>query len=331
MRRVTIKDVAREAGVSFSAVSRTFTEGASVSSKTRAKVQAAAEKLHYRPSNVGRALARSRANAVTLVVGRLSDPFDTIFLEKLAEVLSVRGRRLILSLARQKDAGGDSLLQALDDQSEAVVVSAGTMSLETVERCTQAGLPVILAGRVLHRPGIDCVVPDNIEGGRLAAQLTRRSGRQRPGFFGQAHTTFSDRERCMGFTDGLAPLPCPVHRPAEDSDDAIFDAAVTMLSAPDRPDSLFCATDRLALHALEAAKALSLKVPQDVSLIGFNNIPAAARRSFRLTTIDYAIETLVEQIMDLLDRRLASPDAEAEVRRIPVRLVVRDTTVEAAT
>jgi len=329
MKRVTIKDVARVAGVSVSVVSRSFSNG-SVAPETRARVQAAARELGYRPSHLARGLVSSRTNTVTLVTGQMSDPFDALFLETLAEALSDRGTRLVVAPASKQTAEAGGMFQALDDRSDAVIIAAGTIPLEASADCVKAGLPVILAGREPPAEGIDGVAADNADGGRQAAELLLRTGRRRAAFYGLSRPTFSDRERARGFVETMkaAGREVAVQRAATPADKAAFEGAAAILSTPDRPDAIFCATDRLAFGALEAARALGLAVPQDVSVIGFNNIPAAARRSYRLTTLDYPVAAVVETILSLLDRRLASPGAATAFRRIPVRLVIRDTTLQ---
>lgn len=330
MRRVTIKDVAREAGVSASAVSRVFTEGASASPKTREKVLAAADLLGYRPSLLARGLVRNRTNLITLVMGRMTDPFDARFMDCLAESLAARGTRLMLSPAAVGAPGEEGMLQALDYQSDAVVVSAGTMSLAHSERCVRAGLPVILAGRVLETPGVDCVLADNHDGGRQAAQLLLRTGCRQLAFLGQGGATFSDRERRNGFQAAArAAGHSIVQQSVTGRDDAAaFAAATTLLSRTPRPDGIFCSNDRIAIAALEAGRALGLGVPGDLALIGFNNLPDSARRSFQLTTLDYPVNAVVAQIIELLDLRLEQPRRPSEIRRVPTHLVVRASTRE---
>ncbi|MEO1200466.1 MAG: LacI family DNA-binding transcriptional regulator [Pseudomonadota bacterium] len=328
MKRVTIKDVAREAGVSYSAVSRAFTEGASIAPETRARIEAAAKALNYRPSLLARGLVQSRSNIVTLVCGSMADPFDALFMEALAGAMAQVGKRLMLVPASVYADDGSALLQALDDQADAAVVSAGTVSLETAELCVHAGLPVVLAGRVLDQDGIDSVVAENADGGRQAADLFLRTGCLRPAYLGQARETFSDRERGDGFCDAVRSggQVAQRHRLDGADDAAIYQTALRILSAPDAPDAVFCATDRIAIGVIEAARALGLAIPSALSVIGFNNIPAAARRSFGLTTVDYPVDRVVTEIMMLLDRRLGEPAVRASTRRIPVGLVVRDTT-----
>lgn len=329
MKRATIKDVAKAAGVSVSVVSRTFSEG-SVAEGTRERVREAARALGYRPSQIARGLVSARTNTVTLVTGPMTDPFDALFLELLAEALAERGTRLVVAPASKQTGDAGGVWQALDDRSDAVVIAAGTMSLEMSAACVRAGLPVILAGRHIDAPGIEGVAADNADGGRQAAELFRRTGCRRPAFYGLARPTFSDRERGEGFRAAMARagLEPAMVRTATAEDDTTFEAALGLLSATPAPDAVFCATDRLAFGVVEAARALGLRVPQDVSVVGFNNIAAAARRSYRLTTVDYPVARLVEEVVAMLDRRRGRPDAPLESRRIPVRLVVRDTTRE---
>lgn len=328
MKRATIKDVAREAGVSISAVSRAFSEG-SIAPETQARVLEAAGRLGYRPSQIARGLVQSRSNTITLVTGRMVDPFDALFLEHLAEALADRGMRLVVTPASRRHAEGGGLLQALDDRSDAAIVAAGTMALDQSDQCLRAGLPVILAGRISDLPGIDAVAADNADGGRQAAELFLRTGCRKLAYFGLSQSTFSDAERQSGFCAAVTAggLTARVFRGQADQDE--FDAASAMLAAADRPDAVFCATDRLAATVLDTARGLGLMVPQDLSVIGFNNIPLAARRGYHLTTLDYPPRRVVTEILDLFDRRQANPELAAQVRRIPVSLILRGSTREA--
>ncbi|MCG8508655.1 MAG: LacI family DNA-binding transcriptional regulator [Rhodospirillales bacterium] len=315
--------------MSPSAVSRVFTEGGSASAKTREKVMAAAEGLGYRPSMLARGLVGNRTNLITLVTGSMADPFDALFLDRFAQVLATRGIRLLLTSAKSDRPGDSGLLQALDYQSDAVVIAAGTLSREHSELCVKSGMPVILAGRVLEAPGVDSVLADNVGGGRKAAELLIRTGCRRLAYMGRGLSTFSDRERHEGFAAaaGEAGLTVMEQRSSRD-DDVAFRAATDLLSGPFRPDGIFCSADGIAVHTIEAARALGLSVPEEVSVVGFNNIPTASWRSYRLTTLDYPVESVVADIVSLLERRLRDPGRANEVRRIPTPLVPRATTRE---
>ena len=328
MKRVTIKEVANEAGVSISAVSRAFSEGSSLAHEKRTRILEVAEELGYRPSTLAQGLVRNRSNTVTLVSGEMSDPFDAIFLEQLAEALSDRGKRLIVAPASKQGPERGGMFQALDDRSDVVIVAAGTMPLNASEACVRVGLPVILTGRILDIVGIDCVAADNEEGGRQAAMLLVRTGCRQPVYFGFAERSIADQERQAGFCMAFSEMGSNVSADyaVARSAETVFDDAVRMLSARNQPDSVFCATDRLAFGVIEAARAQGLNVPGDISVIGFNNIPAAAWRSYRLTTINYPVSRVVTAILNMMDQRMENPGMARQHLRIPVSLVVRDST-----
>ena len=327
MKPATIKDVARHAGVSVSAVSRALS-GGSVSASKKADVLRVAKELGYRPSTAARSLVRRQSHSVTLVTGRLHDSFDSQFLDCLAEALADTGRRLIVAPASKQFAASGGVYQAIDDRSDAVVIAAGTMPLEDSRACVRAGLRVILAGRELEEQGVDSVVAANADGGRQAAELFERTGCRNPIYFGSGSESFSDRERFEGFRDQLAGrgMQTRAFRARGQEEEAIYEAASRMLGSPDRPDAVFCGTDRLALGVIEAARSLRLPIPGDVSVIGFNNVPGAARRTYRLTTLDYPVTQIVAEIMSILEARVANPELPPIRKRIPVGLIVRGTT-----
>ncbi len=327
MNPATIKDVARRAGVSISAVSRALS-GGSVSASKKADILRVAKELGYRPSTAARSLVRRQSHAVTLVTGRMHDTFDSHFLDCLAEALADTGRRLIVAPASKQDATSGGVYQAIDDRSDAVIISAGTTSLEASRACVRAGLRVILVGRELKEQGVDSVVAANADGGRQAAELFDRTGCRKPVYFGLSSESFSDRERFEGFRDYLSGcrIQTRAFRVRRQDEEAIYEEASRLLVAPDRPDAVFCGTDRLAFGVIEAARALRLSVPGNVSIIGFNNVRAAARRTFQLTTLDYPVDLIVSEIMETLKTRVAEPGRPPIRKRIPVSLIVRGTT-----
>lgn len=328
MTRVTIRDVARAAGVSISAVSRVFTEGASASAKTRAKVIAAAQELDYRPNALARGLVGERTNLVALVIGRARNVFDSLFLEAMADALARRGKNLLVSRVHGDASVDEGMMSALDYQADAVVVAAGTVPPATSERCVRLGVPIILCGRVIERPGVDCILGDNKDGARQAAELLARSGCKRIAYLGRGTSAFSDTEREAGLSEALDRLNLALAARAtvDIEDDRGLAAATALLSARHRPDAIFCGTDLIALGVLETARALGLRVPEDLSVVGFDNVPMSAWPSFRLTTVDFPIAMTADAVVDRLEARLADPGLPPLVQRIPTRLVVRATT-----
>ena len=326
MKRSTIKDVAREAGVSVSAVSRVCSKDASASPEMRAKVRAAAEILGYRPSQLAAGLVQGSTNLLTFVTGPSYGTFDLLFLEALTAAVSRSGFRLMLAAG---DDGGEmgGLLQALDYQSDAVIISAGTLSRAQSEMCLRAGLPVILVGRESDDLGIHCVLPDNTDGGRQAGDLLVRTGCRRIAYLGRGGATFADVELREGVRSAVeaAGLELTTGATAGRQSEDHFRAALSLLTRTDRPDGVFCGSDSIAIGVVEAARALSLDVPRDVSVIGFNNGPDAVLRSFKLSSVDYPIDMLVEAIMGILASQ-TGPERSRGTIRIPTRIIPRATT-----
>ncbi len=329
MSRVTIRDVAREAGVSASAVSRVFGDGNGVAEATRAKVLAAADTLGYRPNALARGLIHASIDLVAVVIGRIRSPFDTRFLELLSHRLAAHDLRTLL-IPADPDDGEGPLLTALDWQVTATVVSAGTLPKTTVERYGRVGIPLIVAGSTLTAPETDCVMSVNRESTRAATDLLLRSGCRRVAYFGLTHRPQSDLEREQGVRDALdaAGLPLHAHALAHSRPDQSQEPeeAVALLSREDTPDAVVCATDSLALVMLEAARRLCLRVPDQVSVVGFDNVPQAGWSMFDLTTIHYPVEDLVDWIVARILLRRDHKDLAPLTHRIPTVLVPRGTT-----
>jgi LacI family transcriptional regulator len=148
-------------------------------------------------------------------------------------------------------------------------------------------------------------------------------------YLGRGGVSFSDRERQAGFAAAAGGAVMVAHAAGRGIGEATT-AATALLAGSERPDGIFCHNDLIAIGALEAARALGLAVPGDVSIVGFNDIALAASRSFRLTTIALSVPALVEGVLSLLDRRLAQPGAAGAALRIPVQPKIRATTREFA-
>ena len=142
---------------------------------------------------------------MTLVTGHgCTTPSTPVFSSAWPRALADTGRRLVVAPASKQNGLSGGVYQAIDDRSDAVVISAGTMPLEASRDCVRVGLPVILAGRELREQRIDSVVAANADGGRQAAELFARTGCSSPIYFGSGRESFSDRERFAGFRDYLA-------------------------------------------------------------------------------------------------------------------------------
>jgi len=325
------QDVADLAGVSQSAVSRTFTPGASVSEETRRKVLAAAQKLGYRPNALARSLITRRSRIVALVMSYLENQFYPLVIEKLSQKLQKEGYHVLMFIAEVDEAADGVLAEILQYQVDGIVMASAMLSSNVARSCAEVGVPVVQFNRVsilggLARHASSSVTSDNYAGGQMAAQLLAARGYRRFGYLAGLEDSSTSIERERGYRDGLRERGHAVHRREAGHYD--FDraqAAVRRMFADDAPDALFAGNDHMAIAALDVLRQeLGLRVPQDVAVVGFDDVPQAAWGAYRLTTIRQQVEPMVEATVGLLREQM-----QAELR--PRDIVVPCSLIERAT
>jgi len=330
------QDVARMAQVSQSAVSRSFTAGASVSDETRAKVMAAAKKLGYRPNAMARTLITRRSQIIALVMSYLENQFYPLVIEKLSQDLQKRGYHVLMFIG---DLGDDDgvLAEILQYQVDGIVMASVTLSAKLAKRCRDAGVPVVLFNRVpdlsaLARRSVCSVTSDNHRGGHMAAQLLLQRGHERIAFLAGMESSSTNSERERGFNEAMSDAGMAVFRRAVgDYDFDTAKAATRILFAgTKRPDAVFVANDHMAIAAMDVLRnELGLRIPQDVSVVGFDDVPQAAWGAYQLTTIVQSVPEMVDATVALLSEQMQEQSLTRNVI-VPCRLAER-ATVRSAT
>jgi DNA-binding LacI/PurR family transcriptional regulator len=322
----TANDVARHAGVSQSAVSRAFTEGASVSATTRARVLAAAAALGYRPNLIARSLITRRTGMVGVAVANLSNHLYPGMLQALADRLQAEGYRILLFTAPPDGNADPELDQIIRYQVDALVLAATTVSSALADECRAAGIPVILFNRTGRSLDVASVTGANCDGGQAIADLVARAGHRRPAFIAGDPNSSTSRDRERGFREGCAAsgLPEPMVETGGYSDEGARTALTALLNRPLRPDAVFCASDQMAITAMDAARfGHHLRVPDDLSIIGFDDAPPAAWPAYALTTYSQPVQPMVEATVTLILERLADPATPPRRIVIPGELILR--------
>jgi DNA-binding LacI/PurR family transcriptional regulator len=343
---VTSIDVARLAEVSQSAVSRSFTPGASVSEGTRLKVMEAARKLGYRPNAHARSLITKRSRIIGLVLSYLENLFYPVALERLAKRLQRDGYHVLLFVTDTQNA--DELVdEILQYHVDGIVLAATTLSSGLAQRCADAAIPVVLFNRVMAVGGgnssghagaagtVSSVRSDNVAGGRAVARHLAQTGHQRVAYIAGHEESSTNLERERGFRDGLAERGLRIWaRSVGNYDFEQARAAARELFKPgaERPDAVFVASDHMAFGVMDVLRfELGLRVPQDVSVVGFDNVPQADWASYRLTTVEQPVQPMIEATVGLLQKYLRDghpPQSENVV--VPGQLVLRDSVRQAA-
>ncbi|MCR9122340.1 MAG: LacI family DNA-binding transcriptional regulator [Phyllobacteriaceae bacterium] len=325
--RVTSIDVARLAGVSRSAVSRVFTPGASVSARTAEKVREAAEKLGYRPNVLARSLITGRSRMIGLVVAYLENYFYPEALEKLSNALQAEGYHVLIFMASQTAGNIDTVLdEILDYQVDGIIMASVALSSELTARCQAAGVPVMLFNRAQDDAGISAVTSDNHAGGRAVARFLLDGGHRRFGHIAGWEGASTQRDREQGFADGLrdAGINGYDREVGDFQIDEARAAARRMFDRPDRPDAVFAANDHMAFAVMDVLRyELGLSVPDDVSVVGFDDVPPAAWPAYDLTTVRQRANLMVERTVSTLLKMIEQPTADAEQHVLPAPMVVR--------
>lgn len=328
--RVTAQMVAELAGVSQSAVSRVFTPGASASSKTTKKVRSAAEKLGYRPNVLARAMVSGRSRIIGLVVAYLNNQFYPEALEKFSNYLQERGYHVLVFTASQTAGNIDRVIdEILDYQVDGIIMASVVLSSDVASRCQAAGVPVVLFNRTQDIDGLMAVTSDNFAGAKLVGEFLVEGGHQRIGFIAGWHGASTQRDRETGFRAALAAAGQELHsREVGNFDtDQTFFAARTMFDRPakDRPDAVFVANDHMALITMDVLRfELGLSVPEDVSVVGYDDVPMASWLAYRLTTVRQRANLMVEKTVTALLNAIEHPDtAVASKVAVEAPLIVR--------
>lgn len=335
----TAQEVARLAQVSQSAVSRTFTPGASVSEETRSKVLVAAKTLGYRPNALARSLITQRSRIIALVMSYLENQFYPLVIERLSQKLQKQGYHVLMFISDLNDTDDtdDVLAEILQYQVDGIVMASTMLSSDLAKNCADSGVPVVLFNRVadtsaLARHTTSSVTSDNYRGGRMVAELLLVRGHRRIAFVAGLENSSTSIERERGFTEALREGDVSVFRRAVGhySFEGAQQATRALFAGADRPDAVFVANDHMAIAAMDVLRfELGLRVPQDVSVIGFDDVPQAAWGAYQLSTVVQSVEEMVDATVALLHEQM-----QGEVRPrnvvIPCRVLERQS-VRAAT
>ncbi|NVK31404.1 MAG: LacI family DNA-binding transcriptional regulator [Gammaproteobacteria bacterium] len=326
---ITLSDVAAKAGVSRSAVSRTFTEGASVSEKTRKKVLKAATELGYTPNYIARSLATQRTQLIGVICNNFKNPYLLEIFELLTSGLQARDLRpLLVNLTGGTDPE-ESVDQLTRYRVDAVILASSTLPTSFAQAFEKAGLPCIhLFGRAADNNNV-CVVGINNEmGGEIAGKSLIEHGYQKPAFLGGPASATSTQDRLKGFERGLQNRGHSVaftHFADNYSFEAGYDAMKTLLADRRDFDALFCGDDIIAMGALTAARENGICVPDELGLLGFNDTEMSRWPGVSVSTIAQPTEDIVRSAIELAQTILADPSRGAEARLYACKLIERGT------
>ena len=325
---VTLKDVAERAGVSRSAVSRTFTAGASVSEKTRRKVERAADELGYRPNALASSLTTGRTKLIGLISNNFHNPLFLQVFDLFTRSLQDRGLRPLLVNLTDETEPADSLRLLQQYSVDGVIVASSTLSPEFSLAFQKASMPVVHSfGRFASAPRVHVVGIDNVECGRMAARTLIARGYKRLAFLGGPADATSTIDRRKGFFEA-ADMAKGITATESYATAYSFDAGRTeMLSLLEKEpaEAYFCGDDVLSVGALSAVRESGLRVPEDIGIIGLNDMEMSRWQNINLTTIRQPVREIIDSSIELVVAMLDSPERLPEARLFACEVVERGT------
>jgi LacI family transcriptional regulator len=329
----TIKDVARLAGVSPSAVSMAMNGSSRISEETVARVQQAVQKLNYRPNSIARSLRKNH----TLTVGMInneetsSSPFTFIMpmMVGVEENAREQGFSVFLCNSHGKSEQEKSYLETLIDQQVSGIIFVNSKPEQRGAPALElASLPYVFLYQYAPNVRAPSIMPDDILGGYKATRYLADLGHTRIGYINGENSYHVTALRFEGYRKALKDAGLTfdsslVQFPNTWFEEGGYDSAKVLMKLPEPPTAIFCANDELAIGALEAIKELSLRVPDDVSLVGYDDRQEAVHKRPPLTTVALPFYEMGKLALNLLLAEIRGEKVEAGIHYVQCPLIER--------
>ncbi|MET0964867.1 MAG: LacI family DNA-binding transcriptional regulator [Nakamurella sp.] len=332
-RPATIRTVADRAGVSKSLVSLVLQGSRKVSAAKRQAVQQAIDELGYRPNAIARQLTERRTNMVGVLLNDLRNPWFVDCLDGLTSVLHGQGLRTLLADGRLDRSKDDALLQGfLELRVDGLVLVGSMASSPTIVEAAASVPTVVAASRDITLPQIDVVANDDWVGTELAVAHLIGLGHTRIAHLAGSLGAVADLRR-RSYLDTMRRHGLDGEQVIESSDmteEGGYRAAVRLLSRPNPPTAIFAVNDITCVGAMSAAQELGLRVPNDISLVGYDNTSLAQIRHLWLTSVDNASVEVGQLAARALLRRITDPTAAATEQLLRPSLKIRGSTAPLA-
>ena len=326
--RVTIRDVAREAGVSVATVSRVFNDSGPVNPTTRARIREIARELRYAPNSAARSLSARRTGTLGVLLPDLHGAFFSEVIRGIDLAVQRHHHHLLLSSSHNERSEVAAALRVMRGRVDGIILMSPAVDAETLVAELPDDLPVVLLNCALRDERFDTIEIDNAGGAQAMVGHLLACGHRRVALVGGPPRNHDARERRRGYRAALRAAGVEPRAewelPGDYSEGAGHRAALALLALDPRPTALFAANDAMAVGAMSALREAGMRVPEDVAVTGFDDVPMARYVTPPLTTVRVAISELGARAVDVL---MAALTRDGGHRRghdvLPTSLVVR--------
>ncbi len=325
---VTIKEVARRAGVSPATVSRVVNGQPLVADHVRDRVLEAIRDLNYRPNRVAQRLRAEESHLVGVILSDIKNPFYTLVLSGIEQVLSGQGLSVLICNSNMHQERENGFISHMQSEGVAGLIVAPVKEQSAVlADAVKNGLPAVIVDRRMSKPITDVVLADNHNGVLLAIEHFVALGHRRIGILNGPQSLTSGRERYAGFQQAMAEAGLPIEDALVRFGDYQLETGYTLmrdlLETAAYPLALFVANNLMTIGALNAIHDMGLAIPGDVAIIGFDDLPWANSLNPPLTTVSQPAFEIGVHAAELLLNRLAFPDRPVRAVVLGVDLIVR--------
>lgn len=326
---ITARELAQLLGVSQSAISRAFTPGASISAELRQRILRAAEELDYQPNAIASMLSTRRSNIAGIVVSEMRNPFYPLLIEKLSRELQRVGMQSLMFNITRGSNIEEQLVALRKYNVDAVVVISATVLSGASMRWATDGRAAVLVNRTVPEQSLTSVSCNNVEGARAIADHFHAIGKHRVAFVGGLSHTSTNLERQNAFITRVAELGMTLTHSVpggEYSYEAGYRAGLEIGMAG-RTDAVFFANDVMAFGGHDALRdRLNLRIPEDIAIAGFDNVPMTEWPRYSLTTFRQPVDAMVEKTIALIGEQLSGKPYTPMQYALPGELIIRHST-----
>ena len=327
-KAITAKEIAQISGFSQAVVSRAFNPNTPIKKTTREKIQQIAKDNGYRPNAIARSLITNQSNIIGIVVGYLENQFYPLVVQEISKKLQKKNYHLLIFFAQNNEDTDNMVNSMLDYRVDGVIVASVSLSSKMIAQCYNAHIPIVLFNRIIHNSQCSWVETNNTDGARKIAQHLIGLGHTKIAFMAGDENASTSLQREKALIQTLSQHNLKLFkREVGNFDINTTIKATKKLVKGDMPDAIFAANDYMAIAVIDTLRyELNIRVPEDISVVGFDDVPQSSWGSYQLTTFKQPMNKMIDATLSFLLDNINNRKNTVHKLSLEGELVIRNTT-----